>query len=321
MVVLDSIVYAIGPAPPPLKQGQALNEARSKPMAALSRRPQAPPRRIRLRLHDGYETPVYVYDAADPHGHPPVLYVHGIQSHPGWFSGSGAFLAAGGHGVFQVTRRGSGENERDRGHAGSAEQLLRDVDDACLAALSATGASRLHLLGVSWGGKLLAAYASADEPHPHVASLVLVAPGIVPRVDVSTAAKLAIAAALLFSPRRQFDVPLSEVELFTDNEEMRRYLRTDGCRLQRATARFLYASRRLDRMLRRRKPGSLRVPTTLLLASRDRIIDSSATRRVVERLTAGRAVVQTFDAAHTLEFEPDPLPYYQALLEAVSRDG
>jgi len=61
------------------------------------------------------------------------------------------------------------------------------------------------------------------------------------------------------------------------------------------------------------------MPTTLLLAKRDRIIDNAATRAVVERLTAHRAVVQELDAAHVLEFEPDPQPFYAALAAAAAR--
>ena len=272
-----------------------------------------------LQLADGYETSVYVHAPAGSARRLPVLYIHGIQSHPGWFAGSAAFLAGRGHAVFQPVRRGSGGNRRGRGHAASADQLLDDVGAACRFVLKQSGAARLHLLGVSWGGKLLAVYASNSPDAEHIASLTMVAPGIVPRVDVSIATKIAIGLSLFVAPRKTFKIPLSQVELFTDNESLQAYLRGDRFRLLRATSRFLYASRCLDRTLRRRPNGSLPVPTTLLLAARDRIIDNAATREIVERLTAGRAVVETFDAAHTLEFEPDPQGFYTALTAAMSR--
>ncbi len=247
----------------------------------------------------------------------PVLYVHGIQSHPGWFVGSAAALAERGHEVFQVTRRGSGRAVTARGHADSARQLLGDVDAACRFVLDRSGAGRLHLLGVSWGGKLLACYGVAGKHTEAIASLTMVAPGIAPKVSVSPATKLAIAASLILSPRRRFEIPLSQVELFTDNEAMQAYLRGDPYRLQEATARFLYTSRRLDGLLKRAHAGALTMPTTLILARRDRIIDNAATRRMVERLTAGLPVVQELDGAHTLEFEQETGPYYQALALAL----
>lgn len=277
------------------------------------------PTRTVLRLSDGYKTAVYVHHRPGPARRLGVLYVHGIQSHPGWFVGSAAALADRGYTVFQPVRRGSGDNRIDRGDAVSAGQLLDDLETAGRFVLERTGQSRLHLLGVSWGGKLLACYARHPRRMVNAASLTLLAPGIVPRVDVSLKTKLAIAASMLVSPRRLFDIPLNDVKLFTDNKAFQDYLRRDPYRLHRATARFLLASRLLDRRLGRASDGELKLPTTLLLARRDRIIDNDATRRVVERLTARRAVVCWFDAAHTMGFEPEPEPIYQAIAESLDR--
>ncbi len=276
------------------------------------------PQRVILRLPDGYETGVYIHQSAETTGRLPVLYLHGIQSHPGWFFGSGAYLAERGYPVFQVTRRGSGAGEDDRGHAESPAQLLDDIDASCRFITARTGCGMVHLLGVSWGGKLLAAYACRRATSRRtIASLTLVAPGIAPQVDVSAVTKLKIAVSLLIQPRRMFDIPLNDAEMFTDNEPMCEYLRRDPYRLYCATARFLYVSRRLDGMLRRCRSGSLTVPAALILALRDRIIDNPATRAAVERLTAGAATVREFDGDHTLEFEPDPAPFYEALANAI----
>ena len=46
------------------------------------------PRRQVLSLRDGYRTVVYIYGPLGPTKRVPVLYLHGIQSHPGWFVGS-----------------------------------------------------------------------------------------------------------------------------------------------------------------------------------------------------------------------------------------
>ena len=275
------------------------------------------PLKISLRLEDGYQTSVYAHS---PQGGPrlPVLYLHGIQSHPGWFVGSAAHLAACGHPVFQVSRRGSGDNRRSRGHAKSAGQILRDVNTACRFAMDRTGAERVHIVGVSWGGKLAAAWATWKERIVDPASVTMISPGIISRVDLGFVTKLGICLSVVAAPRRLFDIPLNEVELFTDNEAMREYLRRDGFRLHRATARFLCASKVLDRMLARARRGSLAMPATLILAGRDRIIDNAATRKIVEHLTAGRTAVKEFDAAHVLEFEGDPRPFYTALAAAIA---
>jgi len=275
------------------------------------------PRREALRLRDGYPTSVYVYDPPPAARRCPVLYLHGIQSHPGWFAGSGAALAEAGFPVFQVVRRGSADNRRDRGHARSASQLLADVRTAHKFALERTGAARAHLLGVSWGGKLAAAAAVQHRDARDLASLTLIAPGICAKVGLSVWRQLAVGLSLLPFPKARFDIPLGEAERFTDNEPMRAYLRSDPLALHRATARFLFASRQLDRLLREADRGSIGAATALVLASRDRIIDNAATQEELDRLTGGQCTVHELPAAHVLEFEPDPRPFYDLLIAAL----
>ena len=147
---------------------------------SLARQPTgAGPIRMSLTLPDGYETSVYAWQPNQAARRQPVVYLHGIQSHPGWFVASAEALANAGYPVFQVTRRGSGDNQRHRGHARSAGQLLADVGAACQFAGRQTQQRRCHLLGCSWGGKLAAAYLAKRSQSAAVASLGLIAPGIV----------------------------------------------------------------------------------------------------------------------------------------------
>jgi alpha-beta hydrolase superfamily lysophospholipase len=266
-----------------------------------------------LKLSDGYETVVYVHHPpAGARAALPVLQLHGIQSHPGWFGASAAAMAQAGRPVYQVTRRGSGENVATRGDAPSARRLLDDVHEACQFVLRREKCDQLNLAGISWGGKLAACYCCESGAAACVSSLTLIAPGIVPQVDLPLAKKLAVAWSLATNPRRLFDIPLNDVELFTDNPAMRDYLRQDPLRLHQATARFLYVSRKLDRQLGRAKAGATGIPVTLLLAKRDRIIDNARTQAVVERLARIQPRVLTFDAAHTMEFEVDASEFANA---------
>jgi acylglycerol lipase len=276
------------------------------------------PDREELTLDDGYRTGVFHHKPPAKSDLPPVLYLHGIQSHPGWFFASAGQLAASGHDVFQVTRRGSGANESRRGHAGSARELISDVQTAIRFVLQQTGAKSLALVGVSWGGKLAAAWASLGDTRA-IASITLIAPGILPRIDVSPITKLAIGLSLLVRPRAMFAIPLDAPELFTDNEPMQEFIRTDAMSLRCATARFMYASRCLDRMIARAPDGQLTVPVTLILSAEDRIIDSEATARLIMRLTGQRAEVVSLQGAHTLEFQEDPGEFHRALLTACRR--
>jgi alpha-beta hydrolase superfamily lysophospholipase len=278
---------------------------------------EARPLILPLALPDGYQTYLVAFDPPGAPARAPVVYLHGIQSHPAWFASSAAYLAAAGHPVFQIARRGSGANTVGRGHAASAAQLLADLGAAVAFVRTRCDAARVHLVGVSWGGKLASAFALDPRHAATLASLTLVAPGLVPQVDVCPITKARVALCLLFRPRARFDIPLDRVELFTDNLAMRIWLDADPLRLHQATARFLYVSRTLDAAIAGARRGALTAPTTLLLARRDRIIDNPRTRDLTDRLTAGRALARELDGAHTLEFEEDPGPFHRALLDSL----
>jgi alpha-beta hydrolase superfamily lysophospholipase len=248
-----------------------------------------------------------------------LIYLHGIQSHSRWYEASSRRLAGSGVAVYQVERRGSGmDTAHERGHVDRAEVWLRDVTLAAEQARDETGVAPVHLMGVSWGGKLAVACAAA-RPDLYK-SLILAAPGIVPRVDVYLATKVRVAKCLaLGRPLERFPIPLDDPHLFTENPERIRYIAEDPLSLREVTARFLYESRCLDRMVRR-AAGEVRMPVFLALAERDRITDNRATRALVARLGPSGAgaprhrIVEYAGASHTLEFEPSPEPFFRDLV-------
>ena len=273
-----------------------------------------------LTLSNGTDTPVLHHlPPDDTHRSPPVLYVHGIESHPGWFIASAQALARAGSEVFQITRRGSGTSSAPRGHACCYKQLLDDTNDAIKYVIEKTGVEKIVLLGVSWGGKLITAYA-IKKPQ-HIRSLTLITPGLKAKVDLSPIKKLVILLAWCFHRQKYFDLPLEDVSLFTDNPEMQQYLRNDPYRLHRATAGFLFASAMLDRLITHAPQRSLKVPLSLILAQRDKIIDNTATFDILERITGRTIQLFWFNSAHTIEFNPDKQPFHQALCKAVKQGG
>ena len=322
-----------------------------------------------LKLPDGYVTELYVYrpPAGAPQHELPVIYIHGVQSHPRWYARSAVALADAGHVVYQPSRRGCGRNTEARGVASSPDQLFADVEALLDVVRAETGAERVHFVAVSWGGKFLAACLSRRPRLAAAAeSLTLVAPGIVPQVKppmgirfgqgwllraevgypllaavlavVALAAMpchhglrcLGITGALVFLilmfvnrlvrhvlARRMYPVPLGSADTFTDNPVLQRYLDEDTDSVRTVIGHFSVASWYMDRMVRRGRRGSLPMPTTLILARGDRIIRNDATRRLVERLTDGRADVVELDGGHTLEFGEDPTTFLSALVASM----
>jgi len=277
-------------------------------------RPPLTPPDFRLwQMSDGHVVRGRVWEPPAP-ARRLIVYLHGIQSHGGWFEWSASILAAAGHVVLLPDRRGSGLNDADRGDTPSAEQWLADVDALVTQAATEWPGLPLDLCGVSWGGKLAAAWA-ARRPG-RAARLLLVAPGVFPAVDVTTWQRLSIGASLLLAPARRFPIPLSDPALFSDNPAGRRFVVDDRLKLTHATARFLFQSVRLDRALARLRPGALPIPITLALAGRDRIIRNDRTAQWLARIAPTTALVREFaSAAHTLEFEADEVPFRKLLSE------
>jgi len=260
---------------------------------------------IELVLPDGYRA--YARYWAPAHVRGAVLYLHGIQSHCGWYEASAARLRDAGLAVLQVDRRGSGRNEADRGHAESATQLVDDTLCARDLLAGRSGCRDVHAVGVSWGGKLaVAAYVTNPAAF---SSLNLVTPGLFPRIGVTAAEKFRIGMAMVTAPRRLFDIPLNDADLFTTYPPRRAQIESDPLMLRQATAGYYLASRRMDRTVQR-LAGASAVPLHLMLASDERIIDNERTVRFVRSLNWHDTRITTYGGArHSLEFEADPSAY------------
>lgn len=277
----------------------------------------------RMETHvagDGYRWHYRVYEPATPLTPPArVVYLHGIQSHGGWYEGSCRHLASAGFPVYFLDRRGSGLNQEARGDTPSFRRLLDDIAEFLHWLKKEKGEAKTHLLGVSWAGKLAVAF---QRRHPGlVSSLALLCPGFFPQIGPGFLRRMRILFTRLIRPRRHFPIPLNDPELFTATPHWREFLRNDPLALHDATARFLVESTRLDLYLRF-TPKHVRVPVLLMLGDRDRIIDNIRTADFVKRFAAPSKVLTYPGAHHTLEFEPDPAPIFRDLtewLETVSK--
>jgi alpha-beta hydrolase superfamily lysophospholipase len=263
-----------------------------------------------LSLSDGYRAAVRWWRVEEPRG--AVLYLHGIQSHGGWYEQSGGLLAERGLTVLMPDRRGSGLNQDQRGHVDSVERCLGDAQEMLDVLLKQTGFPAAHVVGVSWGGKLAVALAAAAPGK--VRTLTLVAPGLFPRVDMTPVVKVRIAMAMVNDRHRLFDIPLNSPHYFTANPERIRFLENDVHLLQQVSASFLLASRHLDRRVRRFAKSPWRGSLHLMLAGRDKIIDNARTRDWLQNLPMpDQQITEYPEAEHTIEFEPDPRRFFDEL--------
>ena len=246
-----------------------------------------------------------------------LICIHGIQSHGGWYTRSSAELAQAGYEVHFLDRRGSGLNSEKRGDAPSFRRLLDDIKEF-IAALPKDGV-RTFLVSISWGGKL--GVGLQYRAPGMVDGLALICPGVVAKVKTPFLTRVRIGFSRYLRPRRLFPIPLNDPKLFTASPHWQEFLRDDPLALRQGTAKLLSESVLLDIYLRRAKKR-VQVPTLLMLAGGDQIVENEKVRRFVERFPAtDKTIIDYPQAEHTLEFEPEGHPYLLDLIHWLEEQG
>jgi alpha-beta hydrolase superfamily lysophospholipase len=258
-----------------------------------------------FRASDGYSFYLRHYSPPGP-TRARLILVHGIRSHGAWYTRSSAAFAASGIEVFFLDRRGAGLNTSHRGDTPNFRRLLDDIAEF-IQSLRADRAWLPHFLGgISWGGKL--AVGLPYRKPGLIDGLILLCPGLVPKIAPPIIRRARIFAARLLRPINYFPIPLNEPDLFTASPEWQKYIAADPHGLLRATARFLFSSFSLDIYLRR-AIKRITMPTFLALAQHDRIIDNFGTRAIAARFPGETSIIEYSNAQHTLEFEPESQPW------------
>jgi len=258
-----------------------------------------------FRASDGYEFYFRRFPAAGP-PKARLVFVHGIRSHGGWYEGSCRQFAAAGFDVDVLDRRGSGLNTAHRGDCPSFRRLIDDIAEFVQHLRADRAWLPVVVGGISWGGKL-----AVGLPYRRpglIDGLVLLCPGLVPKVAPPFAQRMRIAIARVFRPWKLFPIPLNEPELFTASPEGQKYIATEPHGLRLATSRFLFSSFSLDIYLRR-AARRVRMPTLLVLGEHDRIISNAQTRLFAGRFDTAATILDYPGAHHTLEFEPVGHPW------------
>ena len=268
-----------------------------------------------FRASDGYS---FYYRHYVPPGVPKarLVFVHGIRSHGGWYSRSCQKFAEAGFDVYFLDRRGGGLNTTHRGDAPNFRRLIDDVAEFVQSLREERGGLPIVLGGISWGGKL-AVGLNYRKPGL-IDGLVLLCPGLVPKVAPPFARRMRIAIARVFRPGKFFPIPLNEPDLFTASPEWQTFIENEPHGLRQATARFLFSSFSLDIFLKR-AAKRVDVPTLLFLGERDRIISNVETRKFVGRFDTATSIIDYPGAHHTLEFEPEAHPWIDDMIEWIQR--
>ena len=244
-----------------------------------------------------------------------MIFLHGIASHAGWFAETAVDLNRHGVSVYGLDRRGSGRSGGPRGHLDRYERALDDVEQLVRLVSSDHPATPVFLAASSWAAKLAVVYA-AQRAAP-LSGLLLLGPGLLPRVNLPPWGWLRVVAEHVVRPMARLQIPLTP-ELYTANLPYRDYIRSDPLRLLEATLQFYWETFRLDRR-RRSDAARLRLPVLLLQGEADEMMDVPATRRWFARLGGEHKTYRAYPGAgHTLDFEPDRTQYLGDMLAWLS---
>jgi alpha-beta hydrolase superfamily lysophospholipase len=244
-----------------------------------------------------------------------IIFLHGIASHAGWFGETATDLNRQGMDVYGPDRRGSGRSGGPRGHLERYGRALDDVEEMVRLVSSEHRTTPIFLAASSWAAKLAVVYA-AQRP-ASLAGLLLLGPGLLPKVNLSPTRQVFVVVGHLVAPTARLPIPLTP-ELYTANRPYVDFIRGDRLRLLEATTRFFWETARLDRQ-RAHASAHLQLPLLVLQGEDDKMMDVAKTRRWFSRLDVEDKTYLAYPGAgHTLDFEPDRSRYLADMLAWLS---
>jgi acylglycerol lipase len=229
----------------------------------------------------------------------PVLMLHGIESHSGWFTRSAAYIAGLGHPVYAMDRRGSGASDAPRGMCTSYQEMLADVEVLARSIMSAHQCSQVHLLGHCFGAIPATAFACM---HPALLkSLSLSTPAIYTKEGPAMGDKLKIFWSVLSGRDQRIPVSLT-ADLFSDLPEFVRFINNDKLTLKNASTRLYWEAVQARKYIHANE-RQLTMPIFMALAGKDRICDDAKDQHFFDRVPSLEKQMRSYpDAVHILEF-------------------
>ncbi len=226
---------------------------------------------------------------------PCVIYLHGLESHIGWFLNLAQFLNSRNINVYAFDRRGSGLNKNSCRNF-SSRYLSSDLKIFIDLVKREHPSSRIFLVGLCLGGKIAVDFFSYHKDC--LDGLVLISPSLKNKLKFSLADKLAI----LFRSNSMLKIPIKDT-MFTANEKYLRYINSDSLRLRHIPAQHLLEIARMGKRLKKAS-GNIELPVLLMLAGIDKIIDTCAVKRWYEELPTTDKTLKFYkDYHHLLTFE------------------
>ncbi len=232
-----------------------------------------------------------------------LVTIHGFSAHCGLYRHVGAALAAAGFAVTQFDCRGHGRSGGRRGHVDSFADYLDDLTSVVDWARARNATLPWALLGHSMGGAIAAAFALEADAANLPGRLVLAAPWLRLKMEVSAPKRMAANVVARVLPTITGPNGLKGENISRD-PRVQAGFNNDPMVHHVASAGWFMAMLRAQARIREHAPD-LKVPTLLLLAGEDRIVSNETTQAFAQ--SAGDIVTsRTYDGLfHELFLEPE----------------
>lgn len=226
---------------------------------------------------------------------PCVIYLHGLESHMGWFMNLAEFLNSKNINVYAFDRRGSGLNKNTSRNF-SSRYIASDLKIFIDLVKKDHPESKIFLIGLCLGGKISVDFFSYHKDY--LDGLILISPSLKSKLKFSLKDKLSI----LFRPNSMLKVPIKDA-MFTSNEKCLRFIENDSLRLRYIPAEHLLEIAKMDRHLKKAS-RNIKLPVLLMLAGIDEIIDTDGVKRWYEKLPSTDKTLKFYkNYHHLLTFE------------------
>jgi len=247
------------------------------------------------------------FPVSDPHG--TVVVVHGLGEHSGRHAAVIDALNRARWSVVAYDQRGHGRSPGKRGAVPHAGALLDDLAHV----VDGVATKKLVLFGHSMGGTVAARFvAEAIRP---VHALILSSPAL--KRPLGLVDRIRLAAGNVLAPNVPVNNGLDATKISHDPEVVRAY-RTDPLVHDRITprlARFILESG----VLVRAKAKEWRVPTLLLWAGDDRLVDPKGSRELAWNAPQGVLTAREFPALYHEIFNENDPAVFETMLEWLKR--
>lgn len=229
---------------------------------------------------------------------PCLIVIHGIESHSGWFAEVGEVFGKFGLEVYALDRRGSGLNNGSRGDVTDFQTLIHDIDDFFYE--KGLADRKCILTGYCWGAKPVLKFLLGARWN--IYKVIFITPGFKTKIRIPFMEKIRWLRAMLFSPATYLDIPIKP-EMFTRDHIYLEKIKSDLLLLKHITPRFFKENLRLERSIRR-SVIKVDIPSLLLLAEEDEIIDNSAVIEFMRDIFQNLDVISYAGCRHGIFFEP-----------------